>query len=152
MEIESQNVEDRRFPSLDVNDNEVDTEDIVCSKCGLTDSPGNDILLCDKKGCCRAYHQNCLDPKVDPSTLGDDWFCWVCDTMTNCLRYINCICRTKFSNASEVFPEAVVDAALTSPPIKNETGKRAAGKGVDSKGHCVTKLYFSTRREPTSRQ
>lgn len=137
VEVESQNVEDRRFPSLDINDAEVDTEDIVCSKCGMTDTPGNDILLCDKKGCCRAYHQNCLDPRVvDPSALGEDWFCWVCETMTNCLRHINLVCRTQFSSASEVFPEAVTDASLTSPTLKKETRKRASGKSVhgDSPG------------------
>ena len=133
VEIESQNVEDRRFPSLEIDDSEVDTEDIVCSKCGLSDVPGNDILLCDKKGCCRAYHQNCLNPKVDPSKLGDDWFCWVCETMTNCLRLINTSCRSKFSCASEVFPEAVDEFLITSPNLK-ETRKRAgeyAGSVVD---------------------
>ena len=37
---------------------------VVCSFCGLDDIEGNDILLCDRSGCCRAYHQHCLSPAV----------------------------------------------------------------------------------------
>lgn len=37
---------------------------MVCSLCGKDDVEGNDVLLCDHAGCCRAYHQNCLSPAV----------------------------------------------------------------------------------------
>ena len=65
---------------------------IKCSKCGGDDEEGNDILFCDCKGCYRAYHQNCLDPHVNPAIhVKDDepWFCWQCETLDDCLDLIN---------------------------------------------------------------
>lgn len=145
IEIESQNIDDRRFPALDVNGPEVDTDDIVCSKCGLTDTPGNDILLCDKKGCCRAYHQNCLEPKVDPSKVGDDWFCWVCETMTNCLKIVNAFSRKKYQNACDVFPESVVNS--TSP--SSELGKRAGNTVYNC---CIDNFCDAASNEASSHE
>ena len=42
---------------------------VVCSLCGTDDVVGNDVLLCDRSGCCRAYHQQCLNPPVDISGM-----------------------------------------------------------------------------------
>ncbi len=40
----------------------------------------NDIILCDGN-CHRAYHERCLDPPLDASTLPEDegWLCPGCD-------------------------------------------------------------------------
>lgn len=107
---------DTRFPDLEAGNEEedmVNVEDVVCSRCGLSDTPDNDILLCDKQGCCRAYHQNCLDPKVDPSAIKDEayWFCWVCDAMNNCLAWINTKMGTSFEKPEDVFPGLDDEAA-----------------------------------------
>ena len=41
----------------DDNDDDVDVEDVGCSVCSsLESTEENDILLCDRKGCYRAYH------------------------------------------------------------------------------------------------
>ena len=107
---------DTRFPDLEAGNEEedmVNVEEVVCSKCGLSDTPENDILLCDKQGCCRAYHQNCLDPKIDPAAIKDEayWFCWVCDTMNNCLGWINSKLGTSFEKPEDVFSDLESEAA-----------------------------------------
>ena len=107
---------DTRFPDLEAGNEEedmVNVEEVVCSKCGLSDTPENDILLCDKQGCCRAYHQNCLDPPVDPAAIKDEayWFCWVCDTINNCLAWINTKLGTNFEKPEDVFPDLDSEAA-----------------------------------------
>ena len=94
LNLAGENSEHVRFPSLvtDVDEEgNIELEDITCSACGEMEAEGNDILLCDKEGCYRAYHQKCLDPQVDPGNLFDanDWFCWQCDTVTNCLGWVN---------------------------------------------------------------
>jgi hypothetical protein len=42
----------------------IEAEKIACCVCGGFDceGEGNDILLCDAKGCNRAFHQRCLVP------------------------------------------------------------------------------------------
>jgi hypothetical protein len=112
--IIAENASDTQFPSLESGQNEddlIDVEPIVCSKCGQTDAPDNDILLCDRQHCCRAYHQNCLDPIVDPSLIVDNpyWFCWTCDTINNCLTWINNKTGRNFNTIEELFPEVEAD-------------------------------------------
>ena len=107
---------DTRFPDLEAGDEEedmVNVEEVVCSKCGQSDTPENDILLCDKQGCCRAYHQDCLDPKIDPAAVKDEayWFCWVCDSINNCLAWINTKLGTNFEKPEDVFPDLESEAA-----------------------------------------
>ena len=80
LEISQLNAADRQFPSLlegTEAEDMINVETVVCSKCGLSDEINNDILLCDKVNCCRAYHQNCLEPRVDVSLIKDEpyWFC-----------------------------------------------------------------------------
>jgi hypothetical protein len=106
-----------RFFSLESGSGEndlINVEDILCSRCGGEDAPGNDILLCDMQGCCRAYHQNCLDPPVDPEAVKDDpyWFCWVCDTLNNCIGWLNSKLGSSFNNLDEIFPEVGRDVQL----------------------------------------
>ena len=53
----------------------VDTEKICCATCGSQDATeNNDILLCDRAGCNKAFHQKCLNPIVtDCGDTEDDW-------------------------------------------------------------------------------
>ena len=90
--LHEENSSHTRYPFLGTADDEmevdeVDVENVLCSVCGEDGTDDNDILLCDKAGCCRAYHQLCLDPPVS-SWGGDDWFCWQCATMDACLEEI----------------------------------------------------------------
>ena len=99
---------DRMFPQLGIEDEngEVDLEVLYCSRCGSSDEPGNDIIVCDKEGCCRAYHQNCLTPSIDAASAeSDTWFCWECETVNECLAWINDACGTSFRGVGDLFVE-----------------------------------------------
>lgn len=58
----------------------------------------NDIILCDGN-CCRAYHEKCLEPPQDITSLPEDegWLCPACDAKASPsgpdhrLRHI-CLC------------------------------------------------------------
>eukprot|EP01038_Epipyxis_sp_PR26KG_P010621 gene10621-14263_t len=93
----------------------VDVEQILCSKCNLSDEEGNDILFCDRTGCYRAYHQNCLEPPllVDSQALMDpnsSWFCWQCECIDDCLDIINELCESNYTDWRLVFPELRAEA------------------------------------------
>lgn len=100
---------DRKFPQLGIEDEngEVDLEGVHCSRCGNSDEPGNDILVCDREGCCRAFHQNCLAPPIDAAVAESEshWFCWECDTVNECLAWINEACGTSFRGVGDLFVE-----------------------------------------------
>ena len=50
-----------------------------CTKCGSgEDGPGNEIVLCDGKGCNKAYHQACLEEPLASVPEGD-WLCPACE-------------------------------------------------------------------------
>lgn len=52
--------------------------DVVCTACGTgDDSNGNEILLCDGKGCEIAMHMQCLDPPLQQVPKGK-WRCTDC--------------------------------------------------------------------------
>ena len=77
--------------------------DVVCSRCGISDTPvGNEILLCDGANCDRAYHQQCLRPAVPDSDAVEDpdvdWFCPCCDTKLDLLDAI----REEFEGNADV--------------------------------------------------
>ena len=89
-EILAVHANDRRFPDVMEEEDEegnIELEDITCSACGEMEAEDNDILLCDKEGCYRAYHQKCLVPNINNEALQSekDWFCWECETVNNCL-------------------------------------------------------------------
>jgi len=88
---------------------------IKCSKCGGDDEEGNDILFCDCKGCYRVYHQNCLDPHVNSATdikENEPWFCWPCETLDDCLDYINETRESddlpEFATWKDIYPEGIL--------------------------------------------
>jgi hypothetical protein len=118
--IEEENKGHRRWPQLksegtaeddneDDGDGSVEVEDVMCSRCGEPDEDDNDILFCDKAGCCRAYHQRCLDPPIeDTSILGgaeQDWFCWECNCIDECLDFLGETLDDDHDNWRELFPE-----------------------------------------------
>lgn len=96
-----ENHDDVRYPELGLSntdgnsnpeselDNMIDIEHVLCSRCGKEDTEGNDILLCDRVGCNRAYHQLCLDVPLAIQSDGcgdgvsdnpsDIFFCWQCE-------------------------------------------------------------------------
>ena len=91
-----------------IQENMIDVDHILCSKCGFDEGEDDDVLFCDHKGCCRAYHQKCLDPPIvqfnaDPNV---DWFCWQCETMDDMLdlveEYLDGI---QVHHWEELFPE-----------------------------------------------
>ena len=109
----------------------VSVEEIYCSKCLLDVEEGdltNDILLCDRKGCGRAYHQKCLDPPIvfgenhDPA---DDWFCWQCDCLDACLDNVNEVMETSVTDWKNLFPE------LRHPDYDTVLSTLAKGGGDD---------------------
>ena len=62
-------------PTGDNGDSGGDDDDAPCHRCGATWwEPGNEMLLCDRKGCTAAWHLKCCDPPLDTIPRGD-WFC-----------------------------------------------------------------------------
>eukprot|EP01035_Chromulina_nebulosa_P017123 gene17123-22637_t len=79
------------------------------------DTPNNDILICDRKGCNRAYHEKCLDPPLilnlnkELQDMSLDWFCWQCETINDCILIIKEILDINTKEDSldwrDLFPE-----------------------------------------------
>ena len=60
------------------DDDDDDDDDDECAVCRGADSqPGNEMLLCDRRGCDGAYHQQCLRPAVRRVPEGA-WHCPTC--------------------------------------------------------------------------
>lgn len=108
-EIASQNANDTVWNLEPDEDGMVDMEQIACSKCGSGEATDdNDILLCDRAGCNRAYHQKCLDPPLETAVSenpDEDWFCWQCECLDDCLSLINADLQTDYANWDEVFQD-----------------------------------------------
>lgn len=109
-ELEAENKDHRVWPELSALGDEsgmIDINEVVCSRCGLDEMENNDILFCDRSGCGRAYHQNCLCPVVEgsPEESSDDWFCWQCECIDDCLDLVNEQCETELNSWQELFPD-----------------------------------------------
>jgi len=70
----------------------VSLDDLKCSCChGGVATDDNDMLLCDGIGCYRAFHMQCLEPKVtlEEVEAGEDeaWFCPLCTAHANLVHY-----------------------------------------------------------------
>jgi len=103
-----------RYEVLDNDEDSIDIMEVDCSVCGKPDSETEDILLCDRKGCCRAYHPGCLNPPLSQDDVNSDpdvdWFCWSCRCLADCLALINEFSDTNYEDSiEEVFAEAVAD-------------------------------------------
>ena len=91
-------------------DGMIDINDVNCSVCNLdAENEENDIILCDRAGCYRAYHLLCLDPPIQSLAKAgfeedDDWFCWKCETLDYILDRINDFLSTNYDE-SNLFPE-----------------------------------------------
>lgn len=121
--IASENSEDHKWPQLDQPDEDdmIDVDEILCSRCLKEEENDNDILFCDRAGCLRAYHQKCLDPPLDVANLDpdQDWFCWQCECLDDCLDLISERLEKEYWNWDEVFPE--VNQSLEEA-LKNQNG------------------------------
>jgi len=66
-----------------------DLQCCVCLKNHATDE--NDLILCDGRGCFRAYHMHCVQPHVNPEDVDDedeDWFCPLCKALAELMHNI----------------------------------------------------------------
>lgn len=107
--IESENPDHKRWPALGEPDEEdmVEVADILCSRCNGEETPGNDILFCDRALCLRAYHQLCLDPPLEMANFDadQDWFCWQCECLDDCLDLLCERLNEEYSRWQDLFPE-----------------------------------------------
>ena len=78
--------EDQNLPGINV-------EEVACSICGQYESTDdNDIIMCDRTNCFRAFHVKCCEPVMTAEMLGgpdEDWFCHQCSTIDNIVEKVN---------------------------------------------------------------
>eukprot|EP00298_Acanthocystis_sp_HF-20_P018426 c21967_g2_i1.p1 GENE.c21967_g2_i1~~c21967_g2_i1.p1 ORF type:complete len:1277 (-),score=565.81 c21967_g2_i1:1087-4641(-) len=112
----------KAIPEAAWADDGIDAEVICCSICGSGEvTPENDILLCDREGCDRGFHQKCLDPPItNTAELPDDWFCPACDCLLDCIELVNQEFDTEFSSYKEMFPEVGDGPFVFTPPTPQE--------------------------------
>ena len=112
-------------PAGDDNDSSsgISLDNLRCHACmGNHASESNDMLLCDGMGCHRAFHMECLHPKVTPEEVAksgddDDWFCPLCTAHATLIHYaqMEYIGHDEsqdvddWENAVDVFPEAEME-------------------------------------------
>ena len=72
----------------------ISLDDLTCWNChGSHATDENDMLLCDGRGCYRAFHMKCVEPKIAHDDVGDeddDWFCPLCTANANLMHYTQC--------------------------------------------------------------
>jgi hypothetical protein len=111
-QIAGENRSDKKWQCLTEENDEIDIDGVLCSRCNEDAVDGNDIILCDKAGCFRAYHEKCLEPQ-NKVNLSDDWFCRQCACIDECLDLVNeIICQQRADGDKcacehwqELFPE-----------------------------------------------
>jgi hypothetical protein len=89
-------------------------------------SDDNDLLLCDGVGCYRAFHMNCLQPKMTPEQIEADnienWFCPLCTAHGELIHFthqeylgdegVSSSPPKEWECAHDVFPEAELEVSV----------------------------------------
>ena len=74
-------------------DDRIPVDEIPCAHCRSVDCDSdNDIVMCDRKGCFRAYHQHCQNPPITREEIANDeavWYCRQCACIIKCYEEIN---------------------------------------------------------------
>eukprot|EP00629_Pelagomonadales_sp_RCC1024_P006211 CAMPEP_0119261798 /NCGR_PEP_ID=MMETSP1329-20130426/1725_1 /TAXON_ID=114041 /ORGANISM="Genus nov. species nov., Strain RCC1024" /LENGTH=458 /DNA_ID=CAMNT_0007261379 /DNA_START=168 /DNA_END=1544 /DNA_ORIENTATION=+ len=80
-------------PDEEGEEGSIDVEEVACAVCGSYEADAeNDIVMCDRTNCFRAFHVKCCEPQLTPEALGgpdDDWFCPQCVVIDNCVDKVN---------------------------------------------------------------
>ena len=113
-QLVKENSDHKSFLQLEIPDEDdcINVEEVYCSKCGLdsTDQEAdNDIVLCDRIRCNKAYHFKCCDPPIQPFSAidlerDDEWFCWKCEALDDILDHLNSRLETNYDELN-IFPE-----------------------------------------------
>ena len=118
----------------------VSLDDAKCCICLIGDATDeNDLLLCDGLGCCRAYHMECLEPRVSLAELegkdDEDWFCPLCSGLADCMHTIQSYYMgEEWDHRRE--DRAIVEEAKKQADNKNSPRDK---KGVNDKKTAATK-------------
>ena len=109
------------------NSSGVSLDNLRCACCLESNaSDENDLLLCDGLGCYRAFHMQCLQPKLTPGEVATDdnehWFCPFCTAHGELIHFAH---REflgdeffggsppkEWETARDVFPEANFEMAV----------------------------------------
>eukprot|EP00698_Gefionella_okellyi_P004817 TRINITY_DN14457_c0_g1_i1.p1 TRINITY_DN14457_c0_g1~~TRINITY_DN14457_c0_g1_i1.p1 ORF type:complete len:442 (-),score=104.02 TRINITY_DN14457_c0_g1_i1:38-1336(-) len=138
-DLESANQSDKTLDDAKYDEDGIDWDEIKCSRCNVDDNDSdNDVLLCDGKGCNRAYHQRCLSPPLRPDEIPEDWFCPPCDAKYDCLDYINEDVDDEWTCAAEVFPTVPDEDAALDPRQAAIEASRAIGANATLNSVAVT--------------
>ena len=125
------------------DDSGVDVEDVACSICGVFESTeDNDIIMCDRTNCFRAFHVNCADPPLTPEDLGgpdDDWFCHQCNCLYNCIEHIN-----------EEFEADYTETGWARVFAEEESDDEGDGGGGDAPGHSILTMDLGSGSDDDS--
>jgi hypothetical protein len=146
------------------NSSGVSLDNLKCSCCFKGHaSDENDLLLCDGLGCYRAFHTNCLEPKLTPEEVAADenehWFCPLCTAHGRLIHYaqqeyigddfFGGSPVKEWEKASDVFPEAEFESVVAQK-LKdgirdndvNEFLSEALGMFVSSSNQSVPAEYL----------
>ena len=116
----------------------VSLDDAKCCICLIGDATDeNDLLLCDGLGCCRAYHMECLEPRVSLEELegkdDEDWFCPLCSSLAECMHTIQSYYM------GEEWDHRREDRAIAEAKKQADSKKSPSKKGVSDKKAADTK-------------
>ena len=128
--------EDQNLPGINV-------EEVACSICGQYESTDdNDIIMCDRTNCFRAFHVNCADPPLTPEDLGgpdDDWFCHQCNCLYNCIEHIN-----------EEFEADYTETGWARVFAEEESDDEGDGGGGDAPGNSILTMDLGSGSDDDS--
>lgn len=108
------------------DDSGITLDELVCCVCmenHATDE--NDLVLCDGRGCFRAYHQHCVKPAVSLSDNEDDWFCPLCSGQADLLHYV------QSGYMGDEWEQRRIQRHLIAEEMKNSGKKRKNTEDID---------------------